>query len=135
MSDYFIIKTYRSKKDEVIYMKRFFGMMPVDEIEIEKVYKDSLGMSVTIQAGPNGWTVIWADKGTNYKDEAQGTEKNFAEAFETAAKALGELTEAKTLRLRGETCWSEEDCDECSECSGEECCCDCCDCEECECEE
>ena len=37
-------------------MERFFGMMPSNEIEKEIVFKDKYGLSVTIQAGPHGWS-------------------------------------------------------------------------------
>lgn len=32
-------------------MRRFFGMMPSSEIEIEKCYKDKDGYKIIIQAG------------------------------------------------------------------------------------
>jgi hypothetical protein len=34
-------------------MKRFMGMMPSDEVEINKRIKDSYGHGITIQAGKN----------------------------------------------------------------------------------
>lgn len=73
-------------------MKRFFGMMPSSEIEKEKRFKDKCDLSITIQAGPNGWTVIYADGSTNYKDEVATTEENFNKAYKVATEALGELT-------------------------------------------
>lgn len=73
-------------------MKRFFGMMPSYEIEKEKMFRDKNYLSVTIQAGPNGWTVIYADGGTNYKDEVATTEENFDKAYKVATEVLGELT-------------------------------------------
>ena len=42
-------------------MKRFAGMMPSAEIKKEKHYKCKDGGTIIAQAGPNGWTVIWAD--------------------------------------------------------------------------
>lgn len=42
-------------------MKRFFGLMPSEEISIEKSYKDDFGLSILIQAGPNGWTLALGD--------------------------------------------------------------------------
>lgn len=39
-------------------------MMPRSEIEIEKKYDAGNGMYITIQAGPNGWTIIYADGGS-----------------------------------------------------------------------
>lgn len=61
-------------------MKRFAGMMPREEIKKEKHYKCEDG-TIIAQAGPNGWTVIWADNGTNYKDNVATTEENFQQAL------------------------------------------------------
>lgn len=61
-------------------MKRFAGMMPREEIKKEKHYKSEDG-TIIAQAGPNGWTVIWADHGTNYKDNVATTEENFQQAL------------------------------------------------------
>lgn len=61
-------------------MKRFAGMMPREEIKKEKHYKCEDG-TIIAQAGPNGWTVIWADHGTNYKDNVATTEENFQTAL------------------------------------------------------
>ena len=36
-------------------MKRFFGMMPSDEIKKEEHFKDENNLEITIQAGENGW--------------------------------------------------------------------------------
>ena len=65
-------------------MKRFAGMMPSAEIKKEKHYKCKDGGTIIAQAGPNGWTVIWADHGTNYKDNVATTEEN----FQTALKVI-----------------------------------------------
>lgn len=64
-----------------IKMVRLFGMMPSKEVEKEKWYKDDLGLSIGIQAGPHGWTIMWADGGTTYKDIDATTEENFNEAI------------------------------------------------------
>lgn len=42
-------------------MKRFMGMMPRNEIAKEGSFEDHNGWTITVQAGPNGWTVLWAD--------------------------------------------------------------------------
>lgn len=63
-----------------LIMKRFAGMMPNEEIKKEKHYKCEDG-TIIAQAGPNGWTVIWADHGTNYKDTVATTEENFQTAL------------------------------------------------------
>ena len=74
-------------------MKRFFGMMPSTEIEIEKCYKDEDGYKITIQAGKNGWTIIYADHSTDFKDIIGSANKNFEEAYNLAVNRLGTLTE------------------------------------------
>lgn len=75
-------------------MERMFGMMPRNEITIEKNYKDTWGARITIQAGPNGWTVIWADGSTWYEDETRDAEENFKIAYQKVKDEMGELTEA-----------------------------------------
>lgn len=72
-------------------MKRFFGMMPNDEIEREERYLDKYNDKVMIQAGPNGWTILYANGGSHYKDETKSTDDNFKEAYENATEFLGEL--------------------------------------------
>lgn len=73
-------------------MKRFFGMMPSTEIGIEKYYKDKNGYRITIQAGVNGWTIIYADSSTEFRDITTSTDENFKEAFDLAVNRLGILT-------------------------------------------
>lgn len=74
-------------------MKRMFGMMPVSEIKKEAHFFDKHNLSVIIQAGPNGWTVIYADGATDFKDVVATTEENFESAKKKAIDALGELSE------------------------------------------
>ena len=74
-------------------MKRFFGMMPSTEIEMEKHYKDSNGYRITIQAGLHGWTIIYADASSEFKDINNSTDKNFKDAYNLAVNKLGILTE------------------------------------------
>ena len=66
-------------------MNRFFGMMPIDEIVIEKKFKDPYGFSepFIIQAGEHGWTVIMPDGGSTYKDENDTPENNYQKAYDT----------------------------------------------------
>lgn len=74
-------------------MKRFFGMMPSEEVEKEKLYIDKHNRRVTIQAGLHGWTIIWADNSVVYADEDNTTENNFQKAYDTATQMVGQLTE------------------------------------------
>ncbi len=66
-------------------MVRFFGMMPSAEIAIEKTFKTNSDIrpnqKARIQAGPNGWSIIWADGGSDYEDKPFGTEKNYENAY------------------------------------------------------
>ena len=68
-------------------MKRLFGMMSMmsaKEIEVSNIYDDGYGKKVTIDAGPNGWSILLADGSSKYKDESKGTEANLAEAEKIA---------------------------------------------------
>lgn len=63
-------------------MNRFFGMMPSSEVKIEKRFKVGVNqLTVTIQAGENGWTIIYADSSSDYKDVVNTAENNFNDAL------------------------------------------------------
>lgn len=102
-------------------MDRIFGMMPQSEVEREEPFSDVLGLTITIQAGPHGWTVIFADGGTHYVDQDATTEENFNAAYNNAIECLGELTPLKEKPMT----FDSECADECECC--EECCEECCD--------
>lgn len=72
---------------------RFFGLMPCTEVEKEAHYIDCRDRPVRIQAGPHGWTVVYADCSTNYKDIDADTETNFNEALRVATDNLGILVQ------------------------------------------
>ena len=74
-------------------MERFCGMMPPDCIEIEKRFKDQNGLRVTIEAGQEGWTLIWADCSVDYVDDNDTSENNFQKAYEMAVREAGPLIE------------------------------------------
>lgn len=74
-------------------MKRFFGMMPSDEIAIEKEYKTDDSYKITIQAGPNGWSVLYPDGSSYWGDAENTTEENFKTAYDSATTQFGVLTE------------------------------------------
>ena len=74
-------------------MKRFFGMMPSKEIEIEKRYKDKYGLRISIQAGIHGWTIIYADSSSEFRDIDSTSNENFKTAYDIATNKLGTLTE------------------------------------------
>jgi hypothetical protein len=63
-------------------MNRFMGMMPSSDVKKEKTFKvgdDQL--RVTLQAGEKGWTILFADSSSQYKDVEDTTENNFNSAF------------------------------------------------------
>jgi len=72
-------------------MKRFFGMMPSSEIELEERYLDKDSYNISIQAGPHGWSIIYADSSSEYADIDATSEENFETAYGIAAKNLGIL--------------------------------------------
>lgn len=74
-------------------MRRFFGMMPASEVKLSKTYVDGIGLKITIQAGPNGWTIMYADSSSEYKDVEATTEENFEEALSVLKGHFSELTE------------------------------------------
>lgn len=73
-------------------MNRFFGMMPSDEIVISTLYYDNIGRKIHIQAGPNGWAIMYADYGCDYKDIERSAEENFREAYAIASEKIGPLS-------------------------------------------
>lgn len=97
-------------------MDRCFGMMPRSEVEREELFSDTLGLTITIQAGPRGWTVIFADGGTHYVDQDATTDENFNAAYNNAVDCLGDLTPIDETPMS----FSDECADECECC--EECC-------------
>lgn len=64
-------------------MNRFFGMMPSSEVEKEEHFKVGVSqLTTTIQAGKKGWTILYADGSSEYKDEINSTENNFNKALQ-----------------------------------------------------
>lgn len=75
-------------------MKRFFGMMPSDEIKIQKTFVDDLGLKIRIQAGENGWTILYADSSSEYADVVDTSLNN----FNTALRKLKEHFNVKEYK-------------------------------------
>ena len=73
-------------------MKRFFGMMHSSEVTLERTYNDKEGLRIRLQAGPKGWSVIYADGGTDYKDIDALPEENLESAYQQALSHFSELT-------------------------------------------
>ena len=74
-------------------MQRIFGMMPSNEIEKVGYFKDKLDLMITIEAGPHGWTIMYADHSAKYADKNASSEDNFNEAKSIAESELGTLKE------------------------------------------
>lgn len=76
-------------------MKRFFGKIPYYCIEKEVRFDTGDGLYLTIEAGPEGWTIIYADGGTEFKDIVDTTENNFNEAYECAKRYFPKMRKEK----------------------------------------
>lgn len=74
-------------------MGRFFGMMNMCDVSIEKTFKDKNNKDVIIQAGKTGWSVLWHNGSSVWKDENNTAEDNFNIALKTAEESVGTLTE------------------------------------------
>lgn len=74
-------------------MIRFMGLMPSNEITINRYFIDRNKLEIRIQAGPHGWTVIYADSSTSFEDIDATPEENFAKAYNEAKSTLGDLKE------------------------------------------
>ena len=72
-------------------MKRFMGLMPSEDVEISRFYEDGSGLEIIIEAGPHGWTIIYADQSTCYTDSDRCTELNFRDAWEIANDDVGPI--------------------------------------------
>lgn len=82
-------------------MNRFFGMMPAEEVDVYFEYKDSSGLDITIEAGTKGWTVVYADKSTDYCDVDDTAENNFKKAYHAAVQNVGKLyTHSQYYRMK-----------------------------------
>jgi len=75
-------------------MKRFFGMMPSSEVKMSKKFIDSLGLKIIIDAGENGWTIMYADGSTEYKDIVDTTDNNFNMALEILKSHFDDIKES-----------------------------------------
>ena len=76
-------------------MKRFFGMMPSNEVKREERFKVGIGqLIVTIQAGENGWTILYADSSSEYKDESDTVDNNFDKAMKVLKAQFNNVNKA-----------------------------------------
>jgi hypothetical protein len=67
-------------------VNRLFGLMPRNEIEIEKTVDSAMEYDgpyyrTLIQSGKNGWTIIYGDASTEYGDVIDTAYNNFKAAI------------------------------------------------------
>jgi len=75
-------------------MIRFAGMMPSNEVKIEKEFIDKFNTKIIIQAGDFGWSILCLAGGSVFcKDELLDAKINFNNAYNEAVNNYGELTE------------------------------------------
>jgi len=73
-------------------MKRYWGVMPGDEIDKTLYFKEENGTNVIIDVGKNGWTVTFCDRSMIYKDKTQDVLDNLRDAIKQAEFKVGKLT-------------------------------------------
>ena len=80
-------------KDDITVkrIKRFGGLMPVDDIEKEQVFTYNEDDGLRIQAGPKGWSIIYDDGSSEWKDNDASANKNFALAMDVAIERVGPI--------------------------------------------
>lgn len=74
-------------------MERIDNHIPEEQIEFYRIYKDSNGKLVYIEASTDGWTVEYEDGTCNFKDENKPLLDNIQTAYDTAINNVGNLTE------------------------------------------
>lgn len=70
------------------------NLLPIEEVEMEKIYKDQYGSKIMIQAGKHGWTILYGANGdSEYQDVDNTVEDNFKSAYDTVGDSFKPLTE------------------------------------------
>ena len=78
-------------------MNRFMGMMHSSEVEIEENFKVSDDqLVVTLQAGKNGWTILFADSSSEYQDIESTAEDNFQLAVNRLNECFDNINQIKS---------------------------------------
>jgi len=80
-------------KDDITIrrIKRFGGLMPVDDVEKEQIFTYNEDDGLRIQAGPKGWSIIYDDGSSEWADNKSTTNKNFALAMDVATEHVGPI--------------------------------------------
>lgn len=73
-------------------MTRYMGLMPTNEIEKSITYQDHRNNRYAIDAGPNGWTIIYPLNTVEFKDNETTTEENFNEAYNILKDKISSIT-------------------------------------------
>lgn len=76
-------------------MKRMFGLMPVNEVKKEIVFEDELELKIRVQAGPHGYSIIYADGSAEGEDIDGTTDENIERAKKILNSHFRNLTEVK----------------------------------------
>ncbi len=76
-------------------MKRMFGLMPSNEVKLTKTFIDDMGLKIIVQSGEHGWTIIFADQSTEFKDEDDTVENNFNKAYNILKTKFNHLVEVE----------------------------------------
>ena len=74
-------------------MKRFFGLMPANEVTIEKTFETRMGDTIQVQAGPKGWTIIFADSSAEFEDVEDEPNNNLRKAITIAKGYFTDLVD------------------------------------------
>jgi DNA topoisomerase IA len=76
------------------------GMMPSDEIKKEEKFKvGDLGLTVIIQSGENGWTIMYADMSSEYEDIIDTVENNFNKAMEILKTKFSNIEQVNEIEF------------------------------------
>lgn len=73
-------------------MVRFFGLMPSSCVKKQTVFVDEYGEKIIIQAGDEGWSIIYQNGASQYKDFEASTIENFNYAYEIVKSKFNNLT-------------------------------------------
>ena len=80
-------------------IERLFGLLPIDEVKRQEHFIDSHGFIYTIQSAESGWTIIYSDGCTKYKDEINSIDGNFNTAKETLIEEVGNIEPVDLERM------------------------------------
>ena len=64
-------------------MERFFGMIPINEVNREEQFSVGyFGNKAIIQSNEHGWSILYSDFSAEFSDEEDTTDNNFNKALE-----------------------------------------------------